>query len=356
MRTSILEGLSDRDCPGLEHELRMQHASPSSPLAPSPSRPAPQSPKGQTQAPERSPAGKASLKRPASESNRPESAVKHARADSQGHVRSSGDARSAIFSSPSVHSSAVLGTPQGVAMQLQPSPASSGAGLQSPFMQRDATLHVSSSSDDTVPPRPPPIAPTPSRPTPSLLASPLPLVLGSTGAPPAAGSSLKRWPNDYTVSEVSAGFARMDALVRATPSVKQSAAFERVFGCRYVKSTFCRHRGVWKRAEPGVRARFERMGPVEHALWGEFVKCTDPQRRDGAGAGASGQRHRQDAADERGVRDRSPGSGQGKEDADGFEYAMDPVNSLGLGVGVGADGQRRPQVRPPMASLAPSRP
>src|SRR5258707_8337341 len=60
---------------------------------------------------------------------------------------------------------------------------------------------------------------------------------------------LKRWPNDYSVQEVSVGFDQMDALANAQPSLTQRVAFERVFGCRYVKSTVCRHRAVWRRAD-----------------------------------------------------------------------------------------------------------
>ncbi|KAI0052679.1 hypothetical protein FA95DRAFT_1675044 [Auriscalpium vulgare] len=83
---------------------------------------------------------------------------------------------------------------------------------------------------------------------------------------------LKRWPNDYTVSEVAAGFRQMDGLITAMPTLTQRAAFERVFGCRYVKSTVCRHRGVWRKAEEDVRSIFEAMGRDERAVWGEFVR------------------------------------------------------------------------------------
>ncbi|KII96206.1 hypothetical protein PLICRDRAFT_241976 [Plicaturopsis crispa FD-325 SS-3] len=83
---------------------------------------------------------------------------------------------------------------------------------------------------------------------------------------------LKRWPNDYSVSELSAGFAQVDVLAARTT---QRAAFERVFGCRYVKSTVCRHRGVWRRAGPEMRARFEVLGTDERAMWGEFVRAVE---------------------------------------------------------------------------------
>ncbi|KAF8629468.1 hypothetical protein AX15_003430 [Amanita polypyramis BW_CC] len=95
---------------------------------------------------------------------------------------------------------------------------------------------------------------------------------------------LKRWPNDYSVSEISAGFHDMDRLVAHTSNLTQRVAFERVFGSRYVKSTVCRHRGVWKRASPTVRDQFIAMGNDERALWGEFVRSVEGRQLTKAGA------------------------------------------------------------------------
>jgi hypothetical protein len=64
----------------------------------------------------------------------------------------------------------------------------------------------------------------------------------------------------------------MDALANTQPSLTQRAAFERVFGCRYVKSTVCRHRAVWRRADEDMRAAFVKLGRDERAMWGEFVR------------------------------------------------------------------------------------
>ncbi|KDQ65178.1 hypothetical protein JAAARDRAFT_28816 [Jaapia argillacea MUCL 33604] len=89
--------------------------------------------------------------------------------------------------------------------------------------------------------------------------------------PPA----IKRWPNDYTVSEVTIGFAQMDGLMSQTPSITQRVAFERVFGTRYVKSTVCRHRGVWKRAGKGVGGL---VGGAEREMWGDFVRRMEGRR------------------------------------------------------------------------------
>ena len=86
---------------------------------------------------------------------------------------------------------------------------------------------------------------------------------------------IKRWPNDYSVTEISAGFHDMDRLVAQTPSMTQRVAFERIFGSRYVKSTVCRHRGVWKRASPATRNQFIALGDDERVLWGEFVRTVE---------------------------------------------------------------------------------
>ena len=86
---------------------------------------------------------------------------------------------------------------------------------------------------------------------------------------------LKRWPNDYTVSEISNGFHAMDLLISHSSSnsnMTQRMAFERVFGSRYVKSTVCRHRAVWRKANQALREQFELMGTDDRACWGEFVR------------------------------------------------------------------------------------
>lgn len=67
----------------------------------------------------------------------------------------------------------------------------------------------------------------------------------------------------------------MDSLVAQSANgstMTHKSAFERVFGSRYVKSTVCRHRGVWKRAHMAVKAQYEAMGHDDRAYWGEFVR------------------------------------------------------------------------------------
>jgi hypothetical protein len=101
---------------------------------------------------------------------------------------------------------------------------------------------------------------------------PSPLASSKAPIPHHPHPPLKRWPNDYSVQEVSAGFDKMDALANSQPSLTQRAAFERVFGCRYVKSTVCRHRAVWRRADEDLREAFIKLGRDERAMWGEFVR------------------------------------------------------------------------------------
>lgn len=100
---------------------------------------------------------------------------------------------------------------------------------------------------------------------------------------------LKRWPNDYTVSEIAAGFRQMDALIAQTPNATQRVAFERVFGCRYVKSTVCRHRGVYRKADAAIRSMFEGMGTDERAVWGEFVRRVEGRPSGKPGQGEQGE-------------------------------------------------------------------
>ncbi|KAF5393763.1 hypothetical protein D9757_000268 [Collybiopsis confluens] len=88
---------------------------------------------------------------------------------------------------------------------------------------------------------------------------------------------LKRWPNDYTVAQLSAGFHTLEALCSHSlvistptqsdsclpttvngPNLTQKQAFERIFGSRYVKSTLCRHKGIWRNAPREIRDEFER--------------------------------------------------------------------------------------------------
>jgi hypothetical protein len=72
----------------------------------------------------------------------------------------------------------------------------------------------------------------------------------------------------------------------------QRQAFEHVFGCRYdVKSTVCRHRAVWRKANDGIKEQFEALGVDERACWGEFVRRVEgrpPGKSGGLGGVGNG--------------------------------------------------------------------
>ncbi|KAJ7583458.1 hypothetical protein C8J56DRAFT_790915 [Mycena floridula] len=98
---------------------------------------------------------------------------------------------------------------------------------------------------------------------------------------------MKRWPNDYTVIQISRGFYAMDNLVSVpfvptltdesqSAVMTQKVAFERIFGTRYVKSTVCRHRALWRKASAKTREQFEAYGENdERGIWGDFVKVVE---------------------------------------------------------------------------------
>ena len=131
-------------------------------------------------------------------------------------------------------------------------------------------------------------------------------LLTTTTAPPIPyhpHPPLKRWPNDYTVSEISNGFHAMDVLISrcsataattnsssTSSNMTQRTAFERVFGSRYVKSTVCRHRTIWRKAHQTLREQFESMGADDdRACWGEFVRRVEgrPPGKNNAAAAAA---------------------------------------------------------------------
>lgn len=102
---------------------------------------------------------------------------------------------------------------------------------------------------------------------------------------------LKRWPNDYTVYELTVGFNAMDTLIAQSPAgdnMTQRIAFERIFGLRYVKSTVCRHRAIWKKADSTLRQQFEALGTDQRACWGEFVRRVEGRPSGKPGAGVPG--------------------------------------------------------------------
>jgi hypothetical protein len=81
---------------------------------------------------------------------------------------------------------------------------------------------------------------------------------------------LRRWPFDFTVSEVTRGFHRMRRYESLFRYDIRREAFEHVFGCEFVLCDFQRHYESWQNADPSLRSRFEAMEDGENAMWGAF--------------------------------------------------------------------------------------
>ncbi|TDL18440.1 hypothetical protein BD410DRAFT_900882 [Rickenella mellea] len=97
--------------------------------------------------------------------------------------------------------------------------------------------------------------------------------------PSTPSTTTKRWPTDFSVREVVAGFTAMSTLIANAPtagSIRQKAAFESVFGCKYVKSTTGRAKLYWKRASEEVRAHFLSIPQGDAAgRWANLVHLMD---------------------------------------------------------------------------------
>lgn len=246
VRKSFLEGLSDDECPGLKEEVTLQPR-----------------PLHQTVSYNPVLTATTAVKRSAPDS-----------IDESGHSAKYYRVDRATFSPPMVPSSSYIVS----STETQPYPSPSSTSNQAypsppPFPSPLVSKRATTDQIFTYPP-------TPKEPLQNGTSSGS---VSSIAFPHHPHPPLKRWPNDYTVSEVSEGFKQMDLLVTQQPTLTQKCAFEKVFGCRYVKSTVCRHRSVWRRAEDGVKAAFESMGTDERAVWGNFVKQVEGRRKpDGA--------------------------------------------------------------------------
>jgi hypothetical protein len=243
IRKSLFEGIAETDCLGLSEEVQSQTTPRKSPKL-SPKLTVPDA------------ARKVTLKRSASGSSKPPAKI---------HI-----ANDYYTNSPSglPSSSSTLGNSQALA----------SSSTQRFDDADDSHFPTSNTSNSPVPApnastnQQPPLYAPQSSVLPQHLSKPQSAV---TTIPYHPHPPLKRWPNDYTVSELTAGFHAMDTLIVQSPTgapLTQRAAFERVFGSRYVKSTVCRHRGVWRKAQGPLREQFEAMGSDERACWGEFVR------------------------------------------------------------------------------------
>lgn len=268
LRTSLLEGLKDEECLGLQDELKIQRRSHKSFRAQS-SSPSPTRNRQDTH--------RCVCKRSSGDDPDVTTHVSHKvhipndyYLNHQSIVHRSNDDEGSLPNDTGASASAsTLSNPSAVTNDTHPT---SSQPLPTPPSSSSSNV----SSDDFSYPgaalydhNPTPNASATNIPSPNL---PIPI------SPYPPHPPLKRWPNDYTVAEISAGFNSMDTLVAQSTNgstMTHKSAFERVFGSRYVKSTVCRHRGVWKKAHPNLKAQYEAMGHDERAYWGEFVRVVE---------------------------------------------------------------------------------
>ena len=107
-------------------------------------------------------------------------------------------------------------------------------------------------------------------------------------APAAASAKAKPWPFGKTLLEVDAGFTQMKELMERQPGLKQPAAFTRVFGVEYKKSTVHNHHRAW-REHRALVAEWAARASADDASWSEFMRAVaalEKNRRDARGAGA----------------------------------------------------------------------
>ncbi|KDR71056.1 hypothetical protein GALMADRAFT_229712 [Galerina marginata CBS 339.88] len=268
VRRSLMEGLLEEECSSLREELQMQTRN-GRPHPPSTVNAQPSSSTTSIKAPQPQPSPKTNddsaasnnLKRPA-----PQTDTQEARQSPKIHV-TNGYYLAHTGSSNTIVPSPVAGGPSASSASTSnvTSPQSSAQGQDNNvYMYQNPVFYGGSSGS--------PSSADTSNTLPHYLLTP------QASAPPIPyhpHPPLKRWPNDYTVSELSAGFHAMDLLISQSPtgaSMTQRTAFERVFGSRYVKSTVCRHRAVWRKAPRLLREQFEQMGTDDRACWGEFVR------------------------------------------------------------------------------------
>lgn len=122
------------------------------------------------------------------------------------------------------------------------------------------------------------------------------------GTAPPSGQTAKKWPTDFSVHEITSGFDIMASIMGADPRERQKSAFERVFGCRYVKSTVGRAKLYWKRASTEIKDHFLQLPKEDpRGKWQNFVHLMDGRLvielgKEGEGGGDEDEK---DSGDER---------------------------------------------------------
>ncbi|KAI0637566.1 hypothetical protein C8Q77DRAFT_1070099 [Trametes polyzona] len=152
------------------------------------------------------------------------------------------------------------------------------------------------------------------------------LPIPALSLPNGMGPVPRKWPNDFFVYEIAAGLRAMDDVAAKEPALKQDEVFRRVFELPYVKSTFCRHRALWRAADGRVRAEFEHMGRDPRACWGEFARRVEGREDMGRKGGRGRVPGKAGSGKPQGV-----GGTQGEEGEEGAQQAQERMmNVIGI--------------------------
>lgn len=316
VRHSLFEPLRDEECPELEVEIRLQEELSMQPSASRSS--TPRNLKRPADQPLSPPVGKyhrsASMRQPTASPYTPASPPANS-----GHIlpqqtnleSPAFDVNSSLPStSHNSPESTQLGTlPLPVTLASPQRPPLHAPPTRSPSKNVEITIHdispstsIASTSMSSTSERPVQASedlPVPVPRTPSSLATALLLPPLAALPQPQGPGVPRKWPNDFFVYEIAAGLRHMERLATAEPALKQDEVFRRAFGVAYVKSTFCRHRALWRSAGAGVRGEYEEMGRDPRACWGEFARHVEGReegkRRARKGRGKGGEEEGEEA-------------------------------------------------------------
>lgn len=82
--------------------------------------------------------------------------------------------------------------------------------------------------------------------------------------------TIRVWPYDFHACDIEAGFQKCREAVHSRHKV--SAAFQKYFRTKFVKSTFYDHRRYWMEVvDASVRARYIGYGHTDQGLWSAFL-------------------------------------------------------------------------------------
>lgn len=97
----------------------------------------------------------------------------------------------------------------------------------------------------------------------------------------------KMWPHDFYVCTVASGLAKIEKMMgrnrlkaqSTKPQYTLKSAFHKAFpNTRWAKTTFCKYRKLWNKADEDVQRRFIDLGESSKAVFKSFITALDDPR------------------------------------------------------------------------------